>query len=347
MGRTSSCFAALLLAAVSIPAFAGTSGCANCHTSEAMTQPETQMGRALLLPGANTVLAAHPKLTVRKGAYTYTVETHGGRGTYNVSDGTRTISIPILWSFGSGAQTWVLERGNQLYESLVSYYPTIQGLDITTGDERLKPDTLDAAVGRPLDERDARTCFSCHATNAVSQGKLDFHSMKPGLTCEHCHIGATQHMADIFQGNTDTIPPDLSKLSSEKMSDFCGGCHRTWETVVRSDWRGPANVRFQPYRLANSRCFSGTDPRISCVACHDPHQQVVRKSTFYDAKCLACHSPAVHAAVGPSARVAKVCPVAKSDCVSCHMPKVNMPNGHLRFTDHDIRIVKPGEAYPN
>ncbi len=73
------------------------------------------MGRALALPGANPVLKENPKLTVRKGPYTYTVETHGDESTYSVSDGTRTISVPIHWNFGAGAQTWVLDRdGHQL-----------------------------------------------------------------------------------------------------------------------------------------------------------------------------------------------------------------------------------------
>jgi hypothetical protein len=73
------------------------------------------MGRALAFPGANPVLKENPKLTVRKGPYAYTVETHatqthGDESTYNVSDGTRTISIPIHWNFGEGAQTWVLDH---------------------------------------------------------------------------------------------------------------------------------------------------------------------------------------------------------------------------------------------
>ena len=29
------------------------------------------------------------------------------------------------------------------------------------------------------------------------------------------------------------------------------------------------------------------------------------------------------------------------------MPKVNLPGGHMAFTDHQIRIVRPGEPYPN
>jgi CxxC motif-containing protein (DUF1111 family) len=105
------------------------------------------------------------------------------------------------------------------------------------------------------------------------------------------------------------------------------------------------NVRFQPYRLTNSKCYEGTDPRISCVACHDPHQDVVREDSTYDPKCLACHAAASHAA--SSAVSAKSCPVAKENCVSCHMPKVTLPNGHMTFTDHEIRVVRPGDGYPN
>src|SRR5260221_366029 len=118
------------------------SACVSCHRSRSETQPRTPMGRALALPGANPVLRDHPKLTVRKGLYTYTVETHGNESTYSVSDGTRTISVPIHWNFGEGAQTWVLEREGRRYESAVSYYPSIAGLDYTMGDSDLKPRNL-------------------------------------------------------------------------------------------------------------------------------------------------------------------------------------------------------------
>jgi hypothetical protein len=29
------------------------------------------------------------------------------------------------------------------------------------------------------------------------------------------------------------------------------------------------------------------------------------------------------------------------------MPKIELPGAHARFTDHQIRIVRSGEAYPN
>jgi len=329
------------------------SACVSCHRARSESQPRTPMGRAMALPGANPVLKDIPKLTVRKGPYNYAVETHGGESTYSVSDGTRTITVPIHWNVGAGAQTWVLERDGHQYESAVSYYPSIPGLDFTTGDEDLKPKNLDEAVGRPIELRETKVCFGCHASNAVTSGKMTYETLRPGVTCEHCHAGTTTHLADSFNGVFDSAPPDLRKKSAEDISNFCGQCHRSWETVVRNHWRGELTVRFQPYRLANSRCFDGADSRISCIACHDPHQDVVRQDATYDAQCLACHSPSAAALASSTPASdkpqthAKICPTAKSNCVSCHMPKVKLPNGHLTFTDHQIRVVKPGEPFPN
>jgi cytochrome c554/c'-like protein len=336
--------------------------CVSCHRARSESQPRTPMGRALALPDANPVLKDNPKLTVRKGPYTYTVETHsvenhGDESTYSVSDGTRTISVPIHWNFGEGAQTWVLDYNGRRYESTVSFYPSISGLDFTTGDEDLKPKNLEEAIGREIELRETKVCFGCHASNAVTNGKMTYDTLRTGVTCEHCHAGTSTHLIDASNGDFGSAPPDLRKWPSEDISNFCGQCHRSWETVVRNRWRGRLTVRFQPYRLANSKCFDGADPRISCIACHDPHQDVVRQDSSYDAQCLACHSPASSssAAVSPASSTlaakpqthAKICPTAKADCVSCHMPKVRLPNGLMTFTDHQIRVVRPGEPFPN
>lgn len=328
--------------------------CVSCHRARSESQPLTPMGRAMSFTQTNPVLRDHPKLTVKKGLYTYTVETHGDESTYSVSDGTRTITVPIHWNFGAGAQTWVLEYNGKRYEGTVSYYPSIPGLDYTTGDEDLKPQNLEEAIGREIFTPEQKVCFGCHTSNALTNGKLSLESLRPGVTCEHCHAGATAHVSDSINGEFDSAPPDLKKLSSEDISNFCGQCHRSWETVVRNHWRGELTVRFQPYRLANSKCFDGTDPRISCIACHDPHVDIVRQDSAYDEKCLACHSAAagavkrsVSAEWAPDLKQPLICPTAKSDCASCHMPKVKLPNGHLMFTDHEIRIVKAGEPFPN
>ena len=328
------------------------SACVGCHASQARPQPDSPMGRGMQWPELNPLFKSRPQLTFRKGPYTYTIETKGERTTYIVSDGTKTISLPIRWSFGKGAQTWVLEKGGELLESMVSYYPSIDGLDITTGDESLTPHNLDEAVGRKMIKSEPKDCFGCHSTNAISMGRLHLETLAPGVTCEHCHSGANAHLVAALQGNAyDSAPPDLRKLTTEDISNFCGQCHRTWESVVRSGWRGEINVRFQPYRLANSKCFEGTDPRISCIACHDTHQDLVREDSAYDGKCLACHASknsAKNVSLETAGhRQAKACTVASANCVSCHMPKIKLPNGLMTFHDHEIRIVKPGAPYPD
>jgi hypothetical protein len=195
---------------------------------------------------------------------------------------------------------------------------------------------------------EVKDCFRCHSSGSATRGQLSLDSLEEGVTCGHCHQGAYAHMIGAVQGEAaETAPPSLGKLSSEDISNFCGQCHRTWETVVRGKWRGQINVRFQPYRLANSKCFDGTDPRVSCIACHDPHQAPNRDSKSYDTKCLVCHSSSKAAGNGLVHPDAKTCPRARSDCSGCHMPQVKLPNGLMTFHDHEIRIVKLGLPYPD
>jgi hypothetical protein len=303
------------------------------------------MARALLLPGQNPTLKTHNKLSFKSGKFSYLIETKGDASTYSVSDGAHTISLPIQWTFGAGAQTFVLKRDGEFLESLVSYYPEIEGLDITIGDNALTPQTIEEAAGRKLSKNEVMSCFRCHSTNSVTDNKLTLESLSAGVRCEHCHTEAPTHLRAITHPDTgpgfkNTIPEKLGQRSAESISNFCGQCHRSWETVVRNNWRGAINVRFQPYRLANSKCFDGADARIRCVACHNPHEDLVRTDSAYDDKCRACHASGGNHA-------AKSCPVAQTNCVSCHMPKVRLPGGHETFTDHDIRAVNSEEPYPN
>ncbi|GAC1638292.1 MAG: hypothetical protein NVS9B14_18730 [Candidatus Acidiferrum sp.] len=307
------------------------------------------MGRALQPTGSNPVLESHPRLTFQKNGYSYVVETKDGHCTYSVSDANRTITVPIRWSFGNRAQTWVFERNGVYYEGLVSYYPAAGGLGITIGDADIVPRSLEEALARRLPPNEPIACFGCHSTNAVADGQwLTLDSLEPGVTCEHCHVGANAHMFSANSGDaTGTAPPSLGKLSTEELSDFCGQCHRSWEKVVRGPWRGELNVRFQPYRLEGSKCFSGSDPRISCIACHDPHRDLITDIGAYDSKCLACHKLKGAAKAANSGTTAPACPVENKGCANCHMPEVKLADGLASFRDHRIRIAKAGMAYPD
>ena len=69
--------------------------------------------------------------------------------------------------------------------------------------------------------------------------------------------------------------------------------------------------------------------------------------------CLAAFAVPAFADDEPAAKETKTerrsapfCPVSTNKCASCHMPKVELAGMHAQFTDHWIRIVKPGEPTP-
>jgi hypothetical protein len=329
------------------PPHPGKATCATCHRAEAQSQPKTAMGIGIELPPHQEALQEHPKLTVEEYGYRYDIERKNGVSTYRVSDGSGELTLPIRYAFGVYNLTFVLEYQGSFYEGLVSYYQNIGGLGTTMGDEQMRPRNLTEAMGRKTPDQEIAACFNCHGTGGVSQGKLTLASLKPGVSCGHCHAGADAHLEAMAGGKAAPVPRKLGEMAAEEMSNFCGECHRTWESVVGLRLFGEKNVRFQPYRLANSRCFLGDDRRIRCTACHDPHVELVREEANYDRACLSCHSakPAEGAAAG--AVMQKACPVADRNCVSCHMPKVQVPGSPAVFRDHEIRVAHAGDPYPH
>ncbi len=337
-------------------AYVGREQCATCHKEIAASQHTTPMGKALESVADSHVLNARPRMSFRLGPYTYEIKRDGQRSIYSVSDGTSTIAEPILYSFGQGkaGQTYVLLRDGMFYESRASYYRQIDGLDVTIGYARAAPPTLEEAFGRAISMEEARSCFACHSTAAVSGQKLQLDKLMPGVSCEACHGPGGDHVVSMRAKNFDEkhifnpgrmSPDDLTQ-------EFCGSCHRSAETVMTLSAQGGLNnVRFQPYRIFTSRGHDPGDARLSCTACHDVHNELPPQPAAYDANCFACHAsstkvPRQLKAELAAGRTAKPCPVGQRLCVSCHMPKVELPGAHFKFTDHRIRIARAGEPFP-
>lgn len=331
--------------------YVGAAACASCHKGLVDSHRAGGMSRALEPVSECLLLIANPRLTAKLGPFTYEIVREGSRSIYKVSDGARTIAVQIAYAFGQGkaGQTYVLEYGGAFYESRVSYYTDIRGLDLTLGHTKTAP-SLEAALGRRMYADETRDCFSCHTTGAVEGRELRLARLEPGVSCEACHGPGAAHVAAMKAGDLETMRISTPKgLGADELSqDFCGKCHRSAETVVSMPLAKTVdNVRFQPYRIFGSRCYSD-DTRIGCTACHDPHAKLELDVAFYDAKCLACHQQqgAKPVAKGPAKATEPPCPVGTANCASCHMPKVEVPGAHMKFTDHRIRVVKPGEKFP-
>lgn len=344
--RVAGACAALAGALQAAPPQPGNAACATCHPAEVRSQPKSAMGIGIQMPGNQELLQEHPRLTLEANGYHYDIERKGGQSTYTVSDGSGALTLPVRYAFGVHNQTFVLEYQGGFYESLVSFYQKSGGLAITLGDGKVVPHNLTEAMGRRTSDEETVACFGCHSTGGVSQGKLTLAAMEPGVRCAHCHAGADAHMQARAAGKPATPLLNLGDMGAEEMSIFCGQCHGSWESVVRQRLFGERNVRFQPYRLANSRCFMGSEKRIRCTACHDPHADLVRQDASYDRACIACHGLKGSNDTGAAVGKPKACPVADRNCVSCHMPKVQAPGNPMIFTDHEIRVVHAGDPYP-
>lgn len=333
--------------------FVGDSACSGCHSKKSSSQPNTPMGQAAVRVPERGPSPQIVPATLQLGPYTYRIFSDHLGSRLEASSGKQSVTAKISWIFGAGVhgQTYILEKNAAFYESQVSSFAGLRGMDLTPGHVQLEAGDLENALGDRLSTSAAARCFACHTTYSSTNSDFSATRAIPGIHCEACHGAGLAHVAAMREDRTAEASKTIlnpKHLSPVESVDFCGACHRTPVDVVEStEAYGPINVRFQPYRLEKSRCW-GTrgDDRLTCFACHDPHEPFAHEASYYDQRCVACHR-ARGGAVSAHGVSPAVCPVATANCVSCHMPKSDVPGMHAKFTDHYIRIVRPGEPYPN
>ena len=334
--------------------YVGTTACARCHASKVATQQKHAMARAGVRAADAEILRQHDHLSFRLGPYREEIVTKGGKSVLTVSagGGVAPLSIDLLWAFGAGrlGQTYVYEKNGSYYESHLTFFSSSQDLNITPGQSLATPRSREEAAGRRMPLAESRACFACHTTASVTNNQLDGKGAVPGVTCEACHGPGASHVAAMNSGQQGEeqgaqLIMDPSRLDPVASVDFCGACHRTQEDVVTDVGLSALNLRFAPYRLENSKCWSKPDARLTCVACHDPHQPLEHDPAAYDSRCLQCHvnQPGARTTADlrdsdhpDSDHPGAACPVSTKNCTTCHMPKVESAIQHSTFTDHWI-----------
>ncbi len=292
-------------------------------------------------------------VTARVGFYVYRVALDGEDPKLIVRWGNQSLSGDIAWTFGSGVagQTFVLQSRGRWYDSQVSSFRGLHGgMDISPAHKPARQGDLEGALGEYLKPKTAARCFGCHTTSSTTSDKFDPEHATPGITCEGCHGPGLAHVVAAnlnSEQDAGALIFNPRSLTPVESVDFCGACHTTSADAVEQKLFVPSNVRFPPYRLEKSLCWGVRgDQRLVCFACHDPHKPLVQEASFYDQRCLSCHSAQSSQSPNRSESAPKICPKATANCTTCHMPKYYVPEMHAKFTDHFIRIVRAGEAYP-
>jgi hypothetical protein len=310
----------LLLVSLVVAAAPPNHECAGCHPAETKLHAATHMAHAME-PGLSSLFARHlPDQPLRESAdgfgFAYRRMEDGLEVTAQRDDASA--SGVIEWVLGSGVQgqTPIVRVGASMLESRVSYYPRLDRFGITIGQPAGRSPNAGAALGLKQSKRDAISCLLCHSS-AVTK---DLEPEVPGVQCERCHAGATEHARTKGPKGPVSNP---GKLSAVGQLQICGACHRLTPPVDDTQLE---NVRFQPLRLMKSRCFASG--KVACTTCHVAHQDAKRSDPgFYNEKCAACH------AAGHTDKR------KNGNCIDCHMPVVQL-HPALEFTDHYIRVVR-------
>jgi hypothetical protein len=315
---------------------AAVSGCAGCHAGVARVQAGSSHARTLERYEGSQLSRLLPP-SIELGGFWY----EHGPSRVTVRRNTERAIASLEWAFGAGGHgmTAVGRYDGIHYEYRLSYYAGPGTAALTPGHPAAPPRTAADALGVLKLPQDIYRCFNCHATGveADADGGPDLSRAAPGITCERCHGPGEKHAAAARAGQPSTaIAKEIfnaGRLPAKAQVQFCGGCHRLPEPGRPSgtpEVDHPLSVRFQPIGLMASRCFRESG-RLTCLTCHDPHQDVRRDPAFYTAKCLGCHADRASAAATCRRR-------EREDCVTCHMRRAT-PLPHLTFTDHRIRVV--------
>jgi Tfp pilus assembly protein PilF len=356
--------------------YVGTSVCANCHARIAATFRRHPMGRSAasaselvgdfigLLPSgcepvpAAVVLASRLAQVERYDAVAHNPFTASGsehrvvlrggevvhRETLRDPDGHTLVAFeaPVLFAIGSGSRgrTYVVARGDALFQSPISWYSQGNRWD-------LSPGYLgnDSHFERPV----TASCLYCHVDSVdpvrgtvnryrrphpnpppeSGEGRVGGHA----IGCERCHGPGELHVDSRERGEVpDGLDPTIvnpAHLEPYLREAVCEQCHLQGKTQILKagrdlfDYRPglPLHLFWSVFvaapeltdnhksvttveQMHTSKCFQKSGGAFGCISCHDPHELPApeERASYYRDRCLRCHEPPSPLPLSPGGR---------------------------------------------
>lgn len=277
------------------------------------------------------------------------LEQVGDRYRVRVQDTGEQKTLDYALGSGKTGTTYIaVENKTTLIEMRKSYFPSQRRWFITPGQEQEAKNPT--SIGR--DHGNLRKCVLCHAVTLPSDS-LHPEPKFMGVGCESCHGPASAHVQAMTQGKTNRTMEKLTGANGDRINALCGRCHRTVEDVLMKPDPMGKTQRFPVFGLASSRCFQASQGKLTCITCHNPHQNARTDAESYNAICLKCHAAKTSAVVGNRAVTGQTgslsvpghaCPVnPRAECVRCHMPRHKVFDDTALPTtmaDHFIKVYR-------
>jgi hypothetical protein len=271
----------------------------------------------------------------------------------------------LEYAIGSGENgiSFAVRRGAYLYQAPLSFYAKTGAWNLSPGFEQ-----ADEGFSRPIYD----ACITCHTGRLEAvPGRDGLYRDPPfaelAIGCENCHGPGQAHIAAKERGVVELPDPSIvnpARLPARLAEDICMLCHQGGDARVLlpskqySDFRPgtplmrtvavfglladlkEADLLEHHASMKLSRCFRASGGKLSCLTCHNPHQQPdsAGAPAYFRARCLRCHTER-SCQLSLAIRRNNAVP---DNCIACHMPKRDVEKiSHSALTNHRIP-ARPG-----
>jgi predicted CXXCH cytochrome family protein len=346
--------------------YTGSKICAGCHKRIYDRYLRTPMGRSITRPAAGVWGAP---AVLRSETLHRDFRVYSENGVLYQAESEASVfetSHRLEYAIGSGENgvSFVVRRGNYLFQAPLSYYSKASRWDLSPGFEQ-----VDEGFSRPI----AEGCLACHAGRPRPKPGIDGMYEDPpfaemAIGCETCHGPGQLHVEERGRGigpKVDTSIVNPARLPARLAEDICIKCHQAGDARVLLPGKNYADIRpgvplvgtlaifglrseagnedllEHHSSMKMSRCYRASNGKLSCLTCHDPHEQPAPATVpaYFRAKCLGCHTE-------ESCKVARESRRRSSppdNCAGCHMPKREVARiSHSALTNHRIP-ARPGQ----
>jgi hypothetical protein len=260
---------------------------------------------------------------------------------------------------GSRGRSYLIQRGDSLWMSPVTFYPQHDRWALSPGYEK---------YNYHFTRHVLPDCLFCHANRAQHRPLTLNRYDRPvfsGLTigCERCHgpgeLHAARHAGDVDVAEPDDTIVNPRRLAPVLRDGVCQQCHLAgavrivrrgrdrydyrpglpWHEFIAVFVKRPqsgelAAITSHDEQMRASRCHAASDGKLACISCHDPHRQPdpEEKVEYFRRRCCACHSE-TECRERQESRAATIPP---DNCLACHMPAIASEVQHAVMTDHRI-----------